>query len=78
MLKLEKYLDWSLPPEISFTNREFDVVVKDGMIFISADLEGYDSRLSADASIPLAQFLEAVRELQDVEQARASRRINNV
>ena len=78
MLKLEKYLDWSLPPEISFTNREFDVVVKDGMIFISADLEGYDSRLSADASIPLSQFLEAVRELQDVEQARLSRRISNV
>ena len=54
------------------------MVVKDGMIFISADLEGYDSRLSADASIPLAQFLEAVRELQDAEQARLSRRISNV
>jgi hypothetical protein len=78
MLKLEKYLDWSLPPELSFTNREFDVTVKDGMIHISVDLQGYDSRLSADASIPLAQFLEAVRELQDVEQARLSRRISNV
>lgn len=73
MLKLEKYLDWSLPPELSFTNREFDVTVKDGMIHISVDIEGYDSRLSADASIPLAQFLEAVRELQDVEQTRLSK-----
>lgn len=73
MLKLEKYLEWDLPPELSFTNREFDVVVKDGMISISVDIEGYGSRLSADASIPLAQFLEAVRELQDVEQARASK-----
>ena len=70
MLKLEKYLDWILRPEISFTNREFDVTVKDGMISIRVDIEGCDSRLSADGSIPLAQFLEAVRELQDAEQAR--------
>lgn len=73
MLKLEKYLEWSLPPEISFTNREFDVTVKDGMISISVDVEGYGSRLSADASIPLSQFLEAVKELQDEEQARLSK-----
>lgn len=73
MLKLEKYLEWSLPPEISLTNREFDVTVKDGMISIRVDIEGYDSRLSADASIPLAQFLEAVKELQDEEQARLSK-----
>ena len=73
MMKLEKYLDWSLPPEISFTNREFDVTVKDGMISICVDIEGYDSRLSAAASIPLAQFLEAVKELQDEEQARLSK-----
>lgn len=72
MLKLEKYLDWSLPPELSFTNREFDVTVKDGMISISLDIEGY-GRLSADASIPLSQFLEAVKELQDAEQIRASK-----
>lgn len=74
MLKLEKYLDWSLSPELSFTNREFDVVVKDSMIHISVDIEGGYSRLSADAAIPLAQFLEAVRELQDVEQARLSKK----
>ncbi len=49
------------------------MTVKDGMIHISVDIEGYDSRLSADASIPLAQFLEAVRELQDVEQTRLSK-----
>ena len=73
MLKLEKYLEWDLPPELSFTNLEFDVTVEDGMISISVDIEGYDSRLSAAASIPLAQFLEAVKELQDEEQARLSK-----
>ena len=38
MLKLEKNLDWTLRPEISFTNREFDVTVKDGIISIRFDI----------------------------------------
>ena len=74
-MKTDEFLEWDFDPEVSITDRNFDITLKHWKIFIRCDIEGYDSSLSADCEIELLPFIEVCKKLiAEVE----SRSINQI
>lgn len=70
-MKASLYLDWTLPPEACFSNSNFDVTIKENVIRITADIQSYGCRNTAECTIPLDKFLAVVESIKHVEAQRA-------